>query len=513
MSKEKKNSGSNKYNKKEKNITETNNKSKDTKKNKNEKKVEKKIIEEAIIENEELDEIIEEENIEIDEDIEIEDIEIEDIEDVEIEDIDIELDEEENDDEETLEDEEDIETYDELDEIDEDEDNEDEIDEDNEEEDNEEEVKIVEIPAKKEIKEEKVNTEKLKKIEKIAKEKKKKNPNKPSKLKDFGLFLEENRHIISGFIAGTLLTILVVIIIWPDRIATLKDGTQPVVKVAGKNYTANELYDVMKSHYSVSQLIDIIDTDILTKKYKETKEMIDEVEDNAEYYLNMYEQYYGYTEEQFLSSNGFASYEDFLEYLKLDYRRKKYLDEYVEENLEENEIKDYYDENVYGDINCQHVLVEISNDSEEEDKLSDEDAKKLAEEIIDKINDGTSWEDIKKDYKDKITFEDLGYQSWDSDLEESFKTALKDLDDNSFSEEPVKTSYGYHVIYRLDQKKAPSLKKTKDIIIENIVSEKQKEDENLLYKALIHLREEKNIKFSDTDMKAKYETYKKQYEK
>ena len=85
------------------------------------------------------------------------------------------------------------------------------------------------------------------------------------------------------------------------------------------------------------------------------------------------------------------------------------------------------------------------------------------------------------------------------------------MDDKSYSKEPVKTSYGYHVIYRIDQKKAPSLKKTKDTIVKNLVSDKESEDSNLLYKALISLREEKNIDFSDTDMKAKYDSYIKEY--
>ena len=73
--------------------------------------------------------------------------------------------------------------------------------------------------------------------------------------------------------------------------------------------------------------------------------------------------------------------------------RKKYQDDYVEENLTDKEIQKYYDENVYGDINCQHILIETSSsedDSSDEDseKLSDDDAKKLAEEIIDKISRG-----------------------------------------------------------------------------------------------------------------------------
>ena len=140
-----------------------------------------------------------------------------------------------------------------------------------------------------------------------------------------------------------------------------------------------------------------------------------------------------------------------------------------------------------------------------------EEAKKLAEEIITKLNDGTSWEAIQKDYKDKITYEDLGYQAWDASLEESFLTALKEMDDNTYSEEPVKTSYGYHVIYRLDQKEAPTLKKMKKTIIEKLIANKKAEDKNLLYKALISLREEKKIDFKDTVMKDKYETYTKQY--
>lgn len=359
---------------------------------------------------------------------------------------------------------------------------------------------------------EKNSKEKIEKIEKIAKEKNKssKHTKNSSNFTNFLAYLEKNRFPIYGFIAGMLLTILVVIIIWPDRIATLKDGTQNVATIKGHNYTANDLYENMKDYYSISLLLDQIDTDLLTELYEEDDEMTQEVKSNAEYYLNMYEQYYGYTEEQFLSENGFSSYEEFLEYLRLDYRRNAYLDDYIEKNIKDKEIETYYNENVIGDINCQHVLVEVSS-SDDDGKLSDEDAKALAEEIIDKLNDGTSWETIQEDYKDKITFEDLGYQSWDANLEESFMTALKDLEDNSYSTEPVKTSYGYHVIYRLDQKEAPKLEDVKEDIIETIITDKKSEDSNLLYKSLIELRKENEIEFSDTVLGSKYDAYVKKY--
>lgn len=358
------------------------------------------------------------------------------------------------------------------------------------------------------IKENKPKKEKIEKIEKKVKEKKA--SNKKVNFDALLDFFEKNHLVIFGMIGGILVTTLVAFIIWPERIAQLKNGEEPVVKVGGETYTADELYEFMKDTYSVNLLLNQIDDDLLTKIYPEDEKMTEEVQSNADYYFNVYEQYYGYTQEQFLKENGFANIDAFLEYLRLDYRRGKYLEDYVTKNLSDEEIQKYYDENVFGDINTQHVLVEVST-SEDDGKLSDEDAKTLAEEIIDKLNDGTSWKDIQKKYKDKITFEDLSYQSWDASLEKSFMDALTDMDDNSYSEEPVKTSYGYHVIYRLDQKKAPKLKEVKDTIIENLISQKQSEDADLLYKALISLREEKNIKFSDTVMKQKYEDYCEKY--
>ena len=392
---------------------------------------------------------------------------------------------------------------------------EEEFDEDLEDMEESEEVEVKETKKEEKKKPEEIRA-KVEKIEKIAKEKKKKintSKNNSSKLTEISVFFEKHHVAIYSFIAGILITTLIAFLIWPDRIATLKDGTQPVVKVNKKTYTANDLYEDMKSYYSVSLLLDKIDNDLLTKMYPENDKMTSEVKSNAEYYFNTYKQYYNYTQEQFLEKNGFSSYDAFLDYLRLDYRRNKYLEDYIKKNLTEDEIKKYYDENVFGDINTQHILVEVKSDSDKDDskKLSNADAKKLAEEIITKLNDGTSWEQIQKDYKDKVTYEDLSYQSWDASLEESFMTALKKMDNNSYSEEPVKTSYGYHVIHRLDQKKKPTLKKSKDKIISNLISDKKSADSNLLYKSLISLRKEKNINFSDTDMKAKYESYCKKY--
>lgn len=350
------------------------------------------------------------------------------------------------------------------------------------------------------------NSEKIKKIEEKAKKENKMPKSTKSKKENFITTIDEKRKIIAGFIFGLLVGLLIMKIFMPDRIATLKDGTQPLVTVDGENITADELYEDMKEQYPITVLLDKIDKNILNKLYEEDEEMTDTINSNAESALSQYSQYYGTkTEEETLQIMGFSTYDQLLDYFKLSYLRNKYLDEYAEKNIEDKDIEKYYDENVVGDMNCEHILVATS--TSDEDGLSEEDAKSLAEEIINKINDGTSWEDIQKEYEDKITHEDLGYQSWNASLETSFLDALKDMDNESFSKEPIKTSYGYHVIYRKDQKETPKLKEVKETIIENLIEEQKSEDENLLYKALMNLREEHKLEFKDTEMKEKYEDY------
>lgn len=312
--------------------------------------------------------------------------------------------------------------------------------------------------------------------------------------------VDDNRNLIYSFIGGALLVTLITIIIWPDRIATLEDGTQPVATIEGETFTADFLYEKMKDKFSVSYLLDYIDDAILKEKYEENDEMIDEIKKTADEYISYYEQY-GYTEESFLSQNGFKDKDAFLDYLKIDYRRKLYYEDYLKSQISDEDIQKYYDEDVFGDINTQHILVKTSDD------MSEEDAKAKAEEIIGKLNDGKTWEEVQEEYKDVITFEDLKYVAFNASYESAFMDALVKLDENSYTKEPVKTTYGYHVIYRFDQKEKASLEDLKDSIIETLSDKMDKEDSNLYNKTMIKMREEAKLEFKDTVMEKKYKDY------
>lgn len=354
---------------------------------------------------------------------------------------------------------------------------------------------VKEVPKKESKKESKKDTKKVNKV----------NDDKVFKMLEF---FDKYRLAIYGAVGGILITVLVVVIIWPDRIATLKDGTQPVAEIDNYTVTADDLYEDMKELYSISSLLDKIDNKILEKKYPEDDDMNDEIKEQAENYYKAYKQYYQMDKETFLSNNGFGSEKAFLEYLKLQYRRNTYAKDYIKTLISDKDVEKYYNDNVYGDINTKHILVKVDSSASDEDKKAAED---LAKEIISKLNDGKSFDEVKDEYKDKITYEELGYKSYNANLESAYMDAMQKLDNNSYSKEPVKTSYGYHVIYRIDQKDKPTLDDVKDEIIDSLVSEKKSEDKNISYIALDKMREEAGLKFSDTVLEKKYNTYMSQY--
>lgn len=368
--------------------------------------------------------------------------------------------------------------------------------------------KKVEKNVKKEKKEavtKKVETVKPEKV-KIKKEK------NNEKLVTLFKKVDDKRFGIILFVVGFLIaTLLFRCILWPDRIATLKDGTQPIATLNEKTITADDLYENMKSYYSVNVLLNEIDDIILSKKYKETDEMNEEIKSTAEYYYSMYEKQAGYTKEQFLSEYGFASEDSFLDNLRLDYRRNKYYEEYVLSLITDKEVEKYYKDDVFGDVDSKHILVSVAKDDKE--GLSDEEAKKLANEIIKKLDSGTSWDDVVKEYKDQITSEDLGYNAFNASLESAYLKECKDLKVGTYSKSPVLTSYGYHIVYKKAQKDKPELDSVKNDVKDILAKEKKENDTNLYYKALIKLRADSKLEFNDTKLKDEYKTYVNKYEK
>ena len=309
-----------------------------------------------------------------------------------------------------------------------------------------------------------------------------------------------------------ILVIVMVMVVGCGSVATLKNGEQKVASFTKGGISADSLYKKMKTKYGAQEFIDLFDTEILNKKYKETDEektninsQIDEIKKSAKDNNT--------TLENILAYYGFENEKALREYLKLSYRRDKVVNETVKKDIKDSEIKDYYDKEVYGDIKLKHILIspDTTDDMSTEDKeKAEKKAKKEAEDIIKKLDKGDKFEDLAKKYSDDTgTAKKGGDLGWVStgDMVKEFDSAAFKLKKGKYTTSPVKTQYGYHIIYKLDEKDKPKLKTVKNTIVETLTKEKLDNDKTLYYSTLDKVRKDAGLKFNDDELKTLYNKY------
>lgn len=288
------------------------------------------------------------------------------------------------------------------------------------------------------------------------------------------------------------------------------DDNKTAVSLDDIKITATDYYNEIKKS-NISKLIDMIDHQLFDEKYPKT----DEEDQTVEEQISQMKETYGSNDSMFLSViqqyYGVNSEEELEEMLRLEYKRNEAVEDYVEDNLSDDEIQEYYDENTIGDIKASHILITPdvdSNATDDEQEKAEEEAKKQAEKIIKKLEDGEDFADLAKEYSDdEATAEDggdLGYFNTD-DMDENFIEAVKELDNDEYTKEPVKTQYGYHIILKVDQKDKPKLKEVKDEIKTTLANNKLDNDSTLHYQTLIDIREDNNIKWNDDELEKQYE--------
>jgi len=281
-------------------------------------------------------------------------------------------------------------------------------------------------------------------------------------------------------------------------------GNETIATIKTGNISKNDLYKEMKKYYPVTYALELVDKSILEEKYKLPEEQNKEIEEQVNIILNQY-QAYGYTEETFLEENGFESKQEFIDYMTLDYKRNLACIDYFKTIISEEDIQNYYNENdVYGEINTKHILVRISEDLKEKEALT------KANEIIAKLNNGTSFDEVAIEYADDsaIISENVDF-NWlnESSLAEEYTTASKALEKDTYTKEAVLTDFGYHIIYCVDKAEKPSIEESKDDIVEKLGADLEAEDQYIRYKALIKLREDNGLKFKDSKFKEEYKEY------
>lgn len=293
----------------------------------------------------------------------------------------------------------------------------------------------------------------------------------------------------------------------------LENGQEIVVEIEGKQFTANDFYDKLKEEYGTSILVNLVDSYITGQEI--TDEIKKEAETEAQSEYDKYYAYYGSNWDSFLSYYGYNSSDELLEDITANYKQSKVLEKYIKENvITDEEINKYYESDIYGEITVRHILItpEVTDDMKE-DEVTKAESKALetAKELIEQLkNSNNLEEDFIALAKEKS--DDTGSASEgglienftnESGLVEEFWDASLKLEVGKMTSEPIKSNYGYHIIYKVKQNDKPSLESVKDKILNNLVKE-MLSDTNASYIYWAGLREKYGMKIYDDTINDTY---------
>lgn len=310
-------------------------------------------------------------------------------------------------------------------------------------------------------------------------------------------FLKNNKLSIACLVIGLSLGAFVMSLFIPEQVVPLEDGALPIVTLDDFSITSDEYYETLKETTTIDYLVQMIDKVLLDKKYETNDEMKKEVQKEMQETIKGFTEYYGYTESEFLNLNGFKTEEDFFNLMLLEHKRELYVHEYVKENLKNEEINNYYIKSLVPDME----IKTISGDEKVLEKILDELKTKRYDEVI-------------KEYKKQIKTHDYSYVSFDNkEINEDIYSEVLNLEENSYTNSLISINGTYHIIFKGDVKEKDDINKIKDRLREHIATIKVDEDTNneLYYKALISLRKENNIAFTDTILKDEYNDYIRSY--
>ena len=293
----------------------------------------------------------------------------------------------------------------------------------------------------------------------------------------------------------------------------VKNGSKVAVSTKGSKITATEFYDTIKKE-NIAQLVDLIDNGLFSKKYKDKKS---EEDTKVKEQIDSIKSYYGSDPDTYKAALrqffGVNTEEELEEMIRLEYKRSLAVADYIMDNLKDDEIEKYYNDEVFGQVKASHILIPVETTdkaTEDEKAAAEKVAKEEAEKIIKQLKDGKKFATLAKKYsKDEGTATnggDLGYFNLDEMVEE-FSNAVKELKVDEYTKEPVKSQFGYHIIIKTGEKEKEALKDIKENIKTKLKERKLNNDSTLYYTTLQEIREANNIKWNDDVLKKAYKDY------
>ncbi|MBE6154053.1 MAG: hypothetical protein E7163_00540 [Firmicutes bacterium] len=304
------------------------------------------------------------------------------------------------------------------------------------------------------------------------------------------------------------------------KIPTLTNGDEAVVTFKdGEKISANDFYNEIKDSFGLDTLINMIDKHIFETEFKDK---LADAKTYAEAAVKSFKLQYDdeATALQTLQSYyGYQTFEAYENTLYLSYLQNHAIKNYVENNITEDELKEYYENDVYPDMTISHILItpEVDKDAtEDEIKKAEDVAKKEIESIIKELNQAKKdGKDITESFKaladaksddDNVDLGEINIGSLGSEYDELIISAAE-LKDGEYSTKVITTELGYHVILKTKTGKKATYEDSIDSMKENIANDKLSKEQSLMIDAIRHYRDKYELDIIDSEIDSQYSKF------
>lgn len=253
-----------------------------------------------------------------------------------------------------------------------------------------------------------------------------------------------------------------------------------VVSMKGKEITQEQLFKELKNEYGDTVLSEMIQKQILEDKYKVSDKELNER-------LNFFKKTFGVEKD-----------DDFENYIKTigQYKSLKEFKDKIRENM--MQVKAVTDGVKVADKDVNALYETRKSQIKASHILVKDEAQ--AKEIYDKIQKGAKFEDMVKQYstdtQSALNKGSLGFFSKGT-MDADFEKVAFGLEKGKMSE-PVKTSFGYHII-RLDDKRDIPLEELKPMLEEELKLKQAQPLDSVIQK----LMKDYKVEFKDKDLEKK----------
>ena len=259
-------------------------------------------------------------------------------------------------------------------------------------------------------------------------------------------------------------------------------GNKTVVNYKGGKITQQQYYDKMKkSQAGQSLLANMIVNDALEEQYGKyvTNKEVDKE-------FNATKKQYGSSFSTILQQQGLTT-STYKESIKTNLLMQQAL-RHIKKITPAQEKKAW--KNYQPKVTVQHILVAKES---------------TANDVISQLKKGASFKSLAKKYStDTATKNDAGklpaFDSTDTTLDSTFKTAAFKLKTGEYTTTPVKTQYGYHVIKMIKHPAKGSFKDHKKAI-DNQIYAKMAQDQSVMQSVLATVLKRADVSIKDNDLK------------